>query len=874
MLTVSVSLYLNHELVNRYEETVQVNQAWANRLNLYSQLIQSANAVNGAANDVFETRNVETESARLQTELELFQKQLQSARSELAENVASEDREVLLSRFSLIEEAMNSQVAVAKRIFAAFRLDNRDEAGPLMAQMDRHNARLNVNLGHLFNDVAIIQKSHLTEQSEAAQSLRVIEGAIAIAIALMVIGVTFYGYKLSREVAASTLAAEQHLSALSESEARTRTIVEVAEDGILTWDEQARIESFNPAAERIFGYTSQQAIGKNVRDLLPVQEAVDSLKHPGREMSRLVEEWSHSARETMGTRADGSMFPMEVSGSELQLGNQWLFTGTVRDITERKQAEEALRQSEERLQSILDNATAVVFVKDTKGRYLLINREFQELFHISESEVVGKTDFEIFPEPIARAFRENDQTVLDTMNPVEFEEVAPHDDGPHTYLSVKFPLRDDSGVPYAVCGILTDITERKRAEDELQSRERQQAAVAELGQYALVCEDLSELMTQTVRRVVETLDVEFGMVLERQPDEKTLRMRAGVGFDPELVVSGIVNLRQEGTNGEGGRSAEARLVDGQSVRQMFELPSWIRDDDIKSGMQVPIAGYGRPFGLLAVYTDKIRIFSEDTKHFLQAVANVVTSAIERKELELQQRERDMLRAEHLATVAQVATGAAHELRNPLTSIKLLVQRNREELEERGVPNDDLEVVEHEIRRMERSLGAFLEFARPRKPERRQFGLSGLIEQTLTLVHGKAQQQHIKLRFHTQAEETKVEADRDQIQQLVLNLILNAIDATPRGGRIDVELREADSGEIELRVIDSGAGIEPEVLERLFEPFVTTKETGVGLGLVVSRQLAENHDGSLTGYKRPERGACFSLRLPQATVSSGPATTNG
>jgi formate hydrogenlyase transcriptional activator len=132
-----------------------------------------------------------------------------------------------------------------------------------------------------------------------------------------------------------------------------------------------------------------------------------------------------------------------------------------------RRAEEALRASEQQLQSILDNSTAVVYVKDTAGRFLRVNRQFETLFKASRADLVGKTDHDLFPKHLADKFRSNDLAVLEAGGVLEFEEVAPHDDGLHTYISIKFPLCDSSGTPYAVGGISTDITERKQVEKAL-----------------------------------------------------------------------------------------------------------------------------------------------------------------------------------------------------------------------------------------------------------------------------------------------------------------------------------------------------------------------------------------------------------------------
>src|ERR1700682_3501101 len=124
------------------------------------------------------------------------------------------------------------------------------------------------------------------------------------------------------------------------------------------------------------------------------------------------------------------------------------------------------RDDRDRLQAIMDNCTACIYLKDLEGRYLYINRQFETLFHISRQSILGKTDFEVFPAVHAAAFRANDLKVLEAQKHMEWEEIAPHDDGPHDYVSLKFPMRDAAGAIYGVCGISSDITEFKRIQEE------------------------------------------------------------------------------------------------------------------------------------------------------------------------------------------------------------------------------------------------------------------------------------------------------------------------------------------------------------------------------------------------------------------------
>jgi len=170
-----------------------------------------------------------------------------------------------------------------------------------------------------------------------------------------------------------------------------------------------------------------------------------------------------------------------------------------KDIAERARVQQALENSEARMHQILDNTTAMVYVKDKEGRYLFINRQCERFLHFRGAEVVGRTDHDILPEKIAHTYRSNDLLVLERNAPIEFEETAPLEDGLHTYISIKFPLHDANGVAYAVCGISTDITERKRSDEALYQREK----LAALGSLlAGVAHELNNPLSVVVARAV------------------------------------------------------------------------------------------------------------------------------------------------------------------------------------------------------------------------------------------------------------------------------------------------------------------------------------------------------------------------------------
>jgi signal transduction histidine kinase len=236
--------------------------------------------------------------------------------------------------------------------------------------------------------------------------------------------------------------------------------------------------------------------------------------------------------------------------------------------------------------------------------------------------------------------------------------------------------------------------------------------------------------------------------------------------------------------------------------------------------------------------------------------------IERVFQRLHQREREVLRAEQLAAVGQVAAGVAHELRNPLTSVKMLVQTGLEGNPPTGLPAEDLGIIEHEIRRMEACIQTFLDFARPPTAERRRTDLLAIVRRAVALVDGRARRQKVIIKTEASPAPVELLIDGEQIHQVLVNLLLNALDAMPLGGEIRLDVRQrSEPPQVLVKIHDTGPGIPAPILARLFEPFVSGKETGLGLGLSISRRLLEAHGGTIEGANDPSGGAVFSLALP-------------
>lgn len=233
--------------------------------------------------------------------------------------------------------------------------------------------------------------------------------------------------------------------------------------------------------------------------------------------------------------------------------------------------------------------------------------------------------------------------------------------------------------------------------------------------------------------------------------------------------------------------------------------------------------------------------------------------------ELEGARQEAIRNDRLAAVGQLAAGIAHELRNPLTAVKLLVQTAAHRAATDGSRQEQLSVVQDEIARMEGTIQSLLDFARPSLARRVRSDLREILRRAVNLVEGRARQAEIHVELPEVDEPLWATCDSEQLHQVFVNLLLNGMDAMPGGGIVSIELRRREAGPddavCEVAVIDQGEGIPANLLDHVFEPFVTTKLRGTGLGLAISRRLVEEHGGRLTARNCPGQGTVFTVQLP-------------
>ena len=229
-------------------------------------------------------------------------------------------------------------------------------------------------------------------------------------------------------------------------------------------------------------------------------------------------------------------------------------------------------------------------------------------------------------------------------------------------------------------------------------------------------------------------------------------------------------------------------------------------------------------------------------------------------------EEQLRRSERLASLGRLAAGIAHEIRNPLSSIKgfaaILAKRHGDDDRSREIS----EVMIQEVERLNRVISELLDFARPTELHREPCALSELIRRTLPLVEKEAAERNVRIGHRVEPEGLQAEIDPDRFAQILLNLYLNAVQAMDEGGDLRVEAFE-DETHLLVRVSDTGPGIRPDHLPHIFDPYFTTKPAGVGLGLANVYKLVEAHEGEIRAENRPEGGTAFTVLIPASRPSS-------
>ena len=558
----------------------------------------------------------------------------------------------------------------------------------------------------------------------------------------------------------------------------------------------------------------------------------------------------------------------------------------------------ARHESQQLLQAIIDNSQAVVYVKDLDGRYLLVNRRFEQIFRLGHGTILGRTDHEVFAKETADAFRDLDVQVARADQAVTAEETAPQADGPHTFISVKAPLRDAAGQVNAIFGISTDITERKRDEEQLRSQLARLSLLDQATRAIGERQDLRSLFQAVLRNLEEHLPIDFGCACLYDPQARVLSV-AGVGLKTpasELALPEPARIAID-ENGLASCVSGQLLYDPDISQSRSPFQRKLSQLGLRSLVFAPLIVEGKVFGVVIAARRATGGFTSGDCEFLRQLSDHVAlaahqsrlyEALQRAYEDLRQTQQTVMQQERLRALGQMASGIAHDINNALTPAALYLQSLLDRDPSLGSDaRNYLTITLRAIEDVASTIARMREFYRPRPPQLAflPVDLNKILQQVIDLTHARwsdmPQERGILIRVESDfaAQLPVIVGAENEIRDALTNLVLNAADAMPDGGTLTLRskpLEPISAGPSAARVVvevsDTGIGMDEAVRNRCLEPFFTTKgERGTGLGLAMVYGMTQRHGAELEIHSRPGAGTRVRLIFPAAPASA--ATTS-
>ncbi|HYK89225.1 MAG TPA: cache domain-containing protein [Acidobacteriota bacterium] len=295
------------------------------------------------------------------------------------------------------------------------------------------------------------------------------------------------------------------------------------------------------------------------------------------------------------------------------------------------------------------------------------------------------------------------------------------------------------------------------------------------------------------------------------------------------------------------------------IHDMAEAAKRVAEGDYSA--QVSVTSKDEIGYLAECFNRMVRELSKATQELRQLAENL-ESKVEERTAQLKAMQGHLIQTEKLAAIGKLAAGVAHEINNPLTGILTNSSLMLQDLPSNDARRDDLQIIVDETLRCRKIVKGLLDFARQTKPQKQAVDLNVVLEDVFNLVRNQASFHDIELELDQDRRLPAVMADKDQMRQVVLNIVLNAAEAMPNGGKIRASTRsDPQTNQVQISVQDNGPGIPDEVKSKIFEPFFTTKRTGTGLGLAIAYGIMERHKGAISIDSTPGRGTTISLRIP-------------
>ncbi|USL44788.1 PAS domain S-box protein [Priestia megaterium] len=480
-----------------------------------------------------------------------------------------------------------------------------------------------------------------------------------------------------------------------------------------------------------------------------------------------------------------------------------------------------LEYTKEQLESFINHHMDAVIITDLEGRILRVNEAYEKVYGWKAHEVIGKKYYDIagaFSEDVSENIK---KTVAkkEAINRVEV--VRARKDGSLVDLRITIsPIFNGKDELIGLSGVCVDISEAKKARIEL---------------------DL-------LHRKLKESELKYRTLFEYANDAIYL-LEIGSNHFP----SRFVEVNEAGCKRFGYTREELLSMPCQDI-----IP---RDSDIVQKTVEEIRKGNLSFTLQSQFTFKSgevkkleysgKLFNIENKKVLLIVSRDRTEYLKTEEL--------LQKSEKLAAVGQLATAIAHEIRNPLTAIKGFVQLLTEKASKEELIY--MNIISSEIERIEMITDEFMSVAKPQAVTFQSIDLQLLIQQVILLLQPQATMKNIFIELNLYGEMPFVYCESNQMKQVFINILKNAIEAMPSGGEIRVELRKKDNNHIHIQIIDEGVGISKERIKHLGEPFYSIKEDGIGLGLMICFNIIQQHKGTLSIESEVNKGTSVEICLP-------------
>lgn len=688
--------------------------------------------------------------------------------------------------------------------------------------------------------------------------------------------------------------------ALFKSEQQYRLLAEHSEDIITVHSPDATIEYISPSVKTVLGYSPEEVLGHNIIEFVHPSDHyrfTPDNETPFLETSDLLVlryRMLHKNGELIWL--ESIIKPVKEHGSITKL------ICTSRNITERKKAESQknqllaeVKQSEELLRTVIDSSPDLIFIKDTGHRHLMVNKAYADLMNMKPQEVVGKNDIELgyLEEEVIgnaakgiRGFWEDDSEVIRTGKIKTIPEEAAMINGATHYLTiVKVPLTDDYGNTWGVLGFAHDITGMKKVEEDLRKKDQLLQAVSEATHQLISNTNLEAAVGEAIYLLGVKMQVDAVNVYKNTYTDQGTSTSKILHWDSSKQEIQAINQVFDVSPFENADALSNALnsneIFASQVKDITDARTreWYTSRKVLSIVLIPIFTHGRLWGVVSINECKSeRQWTTTEFSILQSFAATLAASIEQKEME-----RAMLHAKEVAETASRAksefmANMSHELRTPMNGIigftDLVLTTDLQRAQREYLQN-----VRKSAYGLLNIINDILDFSKIEAGklfiDNTGFKLNELVEETIDLLGVKAFEKELEMLFWLDPHlPSEFNGDPVRIRQVLVNLLGNAIKFTQKGEIFvgvskdgDVyRFNDKDYVAINIVVKDSGIGIQPEKLSGIFESFTqadsstTRKYGGTGLGLTISRSLAELMGGTVTAESQPGKGSAFTFRL--------------